>query len=256
MNNGSPSRLFIIPHSSLIIGGWLMAYEEMKHAVWQANMQLIEAGLVVLTFGNASAVDRQAGVMAIKPSGVDYKTLKPQNIVVLSVETGTIVDGDLRPSSDAPTHLVLYRAFQSIGGVAHTHSTYAAAWAQACREIPCLGTTHADYFHGPVPLTRHLSAEEIREDYEISTGKVIVERFREAGLSPDRFPGVLVANHGPFTWASSPLEAVENSIALEEIARTALLTLAVNPGGGTISQELLDKHFLRKHGPGAYYGQP
>jgi len=232
-----------------------MAYEQLKRDVWQANMGLVEAGLVVLAFGNASGADRQAGVMAIKPSGIDYKALKPENIVALSLETGKVVDGDLRPSSDTPTHLRLYKAFESIGGIAHTHSPCATSWAQACREIPCFGTTHADHFYGPAPVTRQLTADEIRGDYEVSTGEVIVERFRGAGLDPDQFPGVLVAGHGPFTWGPTPSKAMENAIALEEIARMALRTLAINPEAGPVSQALLDKHFLRKHGPGAYYGQ-
>lgn len=232
-----------------------MSYDGLKDNVYQANMRLVEAGLVVLTFGNASGVDREAGVMAIKPSGVDYDTLKADDIVVLSLETGEVIEGELNPSSDTPTHLVLYRAFETIGGLVHTHSSYATSWAQACREIPCYGTTHADGFHGPAPITRPLTAGEIGGDYEANTGEVIVARFRDAGIEPDHFPGVLVANHGPFTWGKTAAKAVEHAIMLEEIARMAAQTEAINPQIGPVSQALLDKHFLRKHGPGAYYGQ-
>jgi len=232
-----------------------MGHDALKQSVWQANMRLVEAGLVVLTFGNASGVDRRAGVMAIKPSGVEYETLRPDDIVVLTLDGGGVVEGGLNPSSDAPTHLVLYRAFESIGGVVHTHSTYATAWAQAGREIPCFGTTHADLLHGPVPLTRPLTPDETAGDYETETGNVIVERFRRGDLNPDHFPCVLAAHHGPFTWGATPGEAVEHAIILEQLAAMALRTLAINPDAAPISPSLLDKHFLRKHGPDAYYGQ-
>jgi len=232
-----------------------MEHEELRTAVWRANVRLVEAGLVVLTWGNASGVDRRAGVVAIKPSGVGYEALRPKDIVVVSLASGEVVDGELRPSSDTPTHLRLYEAFPAIGGIVHTHSTYATSWAQACREIPCLGTTHADHFYGPVPLTRPLTAEEIRGDYERSTGDVIVELFAERRLDPLHFPGALVAGHGPFVWGADPSAAVDNAVALEEIARSAFQAVAINPGVEQIPKVLLEKHFLRKHGPGAYYGQ-
>jgi L-ribulose-5-phosphate 4-epimerase len=232
-----------------------MAHDKLKHAVWEANMRLVEAGLVVLTFGNVSGADRRAGVMAIKPSGINYESLTPGDVVVLSLATGEVVEGALNPSSDTPTHLRLYQAFDSIGGVAHTHSTYASSWAQACRAIPCFGTTHADAFHGPVPATRRLRKKEIEEDYEGNTGAVIAERFRKGGLNPDHFPGVLVANHGPFTWGATAADAVEHSVILEEIARMAYQTVSLDPEMKPVARTLLDKHFLRKHGPGAYYGQ-
>lgn len=231
-----------------------MSFSKLKQDVWFTNMELAKSGLVVLTWGNVSGVDREAGVMAIKPSGVDYDALKPDDIVILSIDSGQKIEGDLRPSSDTPSHLILYQEFGSIGGVVHTHSAYATSWAQACREIPCLGTTHADYFYGSIPLTRQLTPEEIKEAYERNTGVVIVERFVEGGLSPEQFPGVLVSNHGVFTWGKDSMAAVESSIVVEEVARIAFHTMLLNPQA-SISQELLDKHFLRKHGPGAYYGQ-
>lgn len=234
----------------------MTAFKELREAVWQANLDLVKAGLVVLTWGNASGVDRAAGVMAIKPSGVDYAVLSPDDIVLLDLETGQPREATtLRPSSDTPTHLRLYRAFPEIGGVVHTHSECATSWAQAQREIPCLGTTHADQFYGSVPLTRPLSNAEIEGDYEVNTGEVIVERFHEAGLNPEYVPGVLVASHGPFTWGKTAAKAVENAIVLEQVARMALQTFTVNPQIGPVPQKLLDKHFLRKHGAGAYYGQ-
>lgn len=232
-----------------------MSFEELKEEVWLANKELAKSGLVVLTWGNVSGVDREAGVMAIKPSGVDYDELRPEDIVVLSIDKGEIVEGTLRPSSDTPSHLVLYRGFRSIGGLVHTHSTYATSWAQAGREIPCFGTTHADYFYGPVPLTRHLTPEEIKDEYERNTGKVIVERFSEGGLCPDEVPGVLVPNHGVFSWGDDTMAALEASIVLEEVAKMGLYTTLLNPQVSSIPQALLDKHFFRKHGSGAYYGQ-
>ncbi|MDP9174435.1 MAG: L-ribulose-5-phosphate 4-epimerase [Planctomycetota bacterium] len=232
-----------------------MPYEQLKQEVYDANLALVEAGLVVLTWGNASAADRAAGVMAIKPSGVAYDKLRPQDIVVLSLSTGQLVDGAGRPSSDTPTHLHLYRSFDSIIGVVHTHSTFATSFAQAQKPIPCLGTTHADNFYGPVPVTRAMKREEIEAEYELNTGKVIVECFREAKIDPAQVPGVLVASHAPFAWGPTPAKAVENAIVLEFAALMALNTLALAPGIGAIPQPLLDKHFLRKHGPKAYYGQ-
>jgi len=232
-----------------------MAYRELKERVWRANLDVVEAGLVELTWGNASGVDRQAGVMAIKPSGVPYDALQPEDIVLLSLDDGRTIDSRLRPSSDTPTHLHLYREFESIGGVVHTHSTHAVSWAQAEREVPCFGTTHADHFYGAVPVTRRMTADEIRSEYEHNTGVVIVERFRDGRLDPLEIPGVLVACHGPFAWGATVESAVENAIVLESVSRMALNTLHVNPSATAIDQALLDKHFLRKHGPGAYYGQ-
>jgi L-ribulose-5-phosphate 4-epimerase len=232
-----------------------MSYEELKNRVHRANLALVEAGLVVLTWGNASGADRQAGVMAIKPSGVPYDKLQPGDIVVLSIKTGEVVEGAARPSSDTPTHLHLYREFESVGGIAHTHSTYGTSFAQALREIPCLGTTHADNFYGTIPVTRALTSDEIGRDYELNAGKVIVECFRDGGIDPGNVPGVLVASHAPFAWGPDAEKAVENAIVLEFSARMALNALLLNPRVSPIPQALLDKHFLRKHGAGAYYGQ-
>ncbi|MCS6816858.1 MAG: L-ribulose-5-phosphate 4-epimerase [Blastocatellia bacterium] len=227
--------------------------EELKERVCAANLRLVREGLVILTWGNASGISRRDGVMVIKPSGVPYEQLRPEHMVVVSVETGEVVEGTLRPSSDTPTHLELYRAFPQIGGIVHTHSLYATIWAQAGREIPPLGTTHADYFHGPIPCTRPLTPEEIATDYEAYTGRVIVERF--AGLDPRHMPAVLVAGHAPFVWGETVEAAVEVAIVLEYVAHMALETLRLNPSSEPISEPLLDKHFFRKHGPGAYYGQ-
>ncbi|MHC5034634.1 MAG: L-ribulose-5-phosphate 4-epimerase AraD [Planctomycetota bacterium] len=232
-----------------------MTFQRLREEVWRANMGLVDAELVVLTWGNASGADREAGVMAIKPSGVAYDRLQPEDIVIVSLETGDVVEGDLRPSSDSPTHLLLYQGFEAIGGVVHTHSAYATSWAQAAREIPCLGTTHADHFYGPVPLTRELTAEEIAEDYEHNSGKVILESFSEGGLSPEHFPAALLPGHGPFTWGTDADEALHNAIVLEEVARLAFQTVVLNPEVSELRRALLDKHFLRKHGADAYYGQ-
>ena len=217
-----------------------MRFDALKNDVWQANMKLAESGLVVLTWGNASGVDRNSRVMAIKPSGVDYDGLRPDDIVIMSLDTNEVVEGSLRPSTDAPTHLVLYRSFETIGGVIHAHSPYTVSWAQACREIPCLGTTHADHFYGSVPLTRHLTPDEIKRGYEQRTGEVIVERFNQAQLSPDDMPGVLLPGHGAFVWGRNPTDAVKNGIILEEIAKMALFTLALNPEIRTIPEALLN----------------
>jgi len=233
-----------------------MAYEQLKEDVWRVNMGLVEAGLIVLTWGNASGVDRAAGVMAIKPSGVEYEALRAEHIVVVSLETGAVVEGAGRPSSDTPTHLCLYRSFPTIGGVIHTHSPSATSFAQALREIPCLGTTHADQFYGPVPLTRMMRDEEIRFNYELNTGRLIVECFEEKGLDPAQIPAVLVAGHGPFVWGATPAKALENAVVLEAVAEMAWRAVQLNPAVEPIPRALLDKHFLRKHGPGAYYGQP
>lgn len=225
--------------------------ESIRQQVRDANLQLVSEGLVRLTWGNASAIDRDRGVIWIKPSGVSYDEMTPDDMVEVDLHTGRY-NGPLRPSSDTPTHLQLYQSFPEIGAVIHTHSHWATVWAQACREIPCLGTTHADHFYGPVPLTRWLSDQEIQEAYELHTGKVIAERFQDE--NPMDCPGVLVAGHGPFTWGRTPAEAVRHAIILEEIARMAFHTLRL--GKETpISQVLQDKHFGRKHGPGKYYGQ-
>lgn len=232
-----------------------MAYEQLKQRVLAANLALVEAGLVTLTWGNVSGADRAAGVMAIKPSGVPYADMTADDIVVLSIADGRVIDGTNRPSSDTPTHLHLYQQFDSVGGVAHTHSTVATSFAQAMREIPCLGTTHADNFYGTIPCTRDLSRDEISNDYELNTGRVIVERFISGRIDPASVPGVLVARHAPFAWGTTCEKAVENAIVLEFSAQMALNTFLLNPAAGPIPQVLLDKHFLRKHGAGAYYGQ-
>ena len=232
-----------------------MESSELRERVFEANRAIVDADLVVLTFGNASAVDRAAGVMAIKPSGVPYEELDPASMVVVDLESGEAREGDARPSSDTPTHLVLYRAFEQVGGIVHTHSPFATAWAQARRELPCLGTTHADHFRGPVPVTRELTAEEIGGDYERRTGDVIVETVTGLGLDPLERPAVLVASHGPFAWGADAEKAVENAIALEVVAESSLRTELLRPGAEQVQPDLLNRHFLRKHGPGAYYGQ-
>lgn len=232
-----------------------MAIAELRERVFEANREIVKAGLVVITFGNASAVDRAAGVMAIKPSGVPYDALDPDSMVLVDLESGEAREGVARPSSDTPTHLVLYRAFEQVGGIVHTHSPFATAWAQARREIPCLGTTHADHFRGPVPVTRELTGEEIGGDYERRTGDVIVETVTGLGLDPLERPAVLVASHGPFAWGADAEKAVENAIALEVVAESSLRTELLRPAGEQVQPDLLDRHFLRKHGPGAYYGQ-
>jgi len=226
--------------------------EDLKEKVWQANLDLVKYNLVTLTFGNVSGFDRKMGLMAIKPSGISYEELKPKDIVIVDLK-GKVIEGKLKPSSDTPTHLKLYRAFKEIGGVSHAHSEYATAFAQAAREIPCLGTTHADCFHGPIPVTRYLSQKEVREDYEGNTGKVIIERF--AASNPLEMPAVLVAGHGPFCWGRSPLEAVENNLILERVSKIALATLLANPEKKPLPDYILRKHYQRKHGPDAYYGQ-
>jgi len=226
---------------------------ELKQAVLRANLELVRRGLVIETWGNASAVDRERGVVVIKPSGVPYGGMRSSQMVVVSLDSGEVVAGGLKPSSDTATHLILYRAFPSIGGVVHTHSLYATAWAQAGRELPAYGTTQADTWHGSVPCTRLLRPEEIRTDYEENTGRVIVERFRK--LDPAHYPAVLVASHGPFTWGRDVDEAVHHAVVLEFVAQLASETLRVNPKVGAMQGDLLDKHFLRKHGPRAYYGQ-
>jgi len=228
----------------------------LKERVWQANLNLVDAGLVVLTWGNASAINRDLGIMAIKPSGVDYESLTPHDIVLVSLETGEPLPGQaMRPSSDTATHLQLYRAFSSVCGVVHTHSSCATSWAQACRSIPAYGTTHADTFYGEVPVCRSLTREEIEEGYEINTGNIIVEHFAKNIINPDYIPAVLAAHHGPFTWGKTVAKAVEHAIILEEIARMAIQTEALKNKVSSIPDEYLDKHFMRKHGEDAYYGQ-
>lgn len=226
----------------------------LKEAVLEANLELPRRGLVIYTWGNVSGISREEGLVVIKPSGVPYEELKLEDLVVVDLD-GNQVEGKLRPSSDTPTHLVLYRAFPEIGGVVHTHSSWATSWAQAGRGIPALGTTHADYFYGEIPCTRDMTAEEIQRGYEAETGNVIVETFRTRGIDPLHVPGVLVKNHGPFSWGKDPLEAVHNAVVMEEVAKMAFRTLVLSPNVKAIDQVLLDKHFLRKHGPNAYYGQ-
>jgi L-ribulose-5-phosphate 4-epimerase len=233
-----------------------MQHADLQERALAANLALVRAGLVVLTFGNASAVDRDAGVMAIKPSGVSYDRLRATDVAVVDLATGAVVEGETRPSSDTPTHLALYRAWSDVGGVVHTHSPFATAWAQARREIPCFGTTHADHFNGAVPVTRPLTAGEIGGEYERATGDVIVETFAALGLGPLAMPAVLVASHGPFVWGASAEEAVENAIALEMVATSAYHSVALAGELEPVAPELLEKHFARKHGPSAYYGQP
>jgi L-ribulose-5-phosphate 4-epimerase len=229
-----------------------MLLQTLREEVLEANLELVRRGLVLYTFGNVSGIDRGQGLVAIKPSGVPYEAMTPVDIVITDLD-GKIVDGKLRPSSDLATHLELYKHFTHIGGVAHTHSEYATAWAQAEREIPCFGTTHADSFHGPVPVTGRLSEEQIAGDYELETGLAICRRFAE--IDPDSIPAALVAGHGPFSWGTSATEAAHNSAILEYVARMASHTLALNPETGPLARALHDKHFLRKHGSHAYYGQ-
>ncbi|MGQ9673655.1 MAG: L-ribulose-5-phosphate 4-epimerase AraD [Candidatus Aminicenantales bacterium] len=225
---------------------------DLKEIVWRANLELVRLNLVTLTWGNVSGLDRKEGLVAIKPSGLAYEEMKVSDIVLVDLE-GRRVEGRLNPSSDTPTHLELYKAFTGIESVAHTHSEHATMFAQAAREIPCLGTTHADVFHGPVPVTRFMTRSEVRRDYERNTGRVIAERFE--GLDPLKVPAVLVAGHGAFTWGKTPAEAVEISLALEKIARLALGTLLLHPRRLGLPRYLLGKHHERKHGPEAYYGQ-
>ena len=225
--------------------------EQLKQQVFQANLDLVKHGLVIFTWGNVSAIDRSMGLVVIKPSGVSYEKMTASDIVVVNLK-GEIVEGNLKPSSDTPTHLVLYKKFKNIGGVVHTHSEWATSWAQAGKGIPAIGTTHADYFYGEIPCTRKMTSEEIKGEYELETGNVIAERFKE--LNPDMIPGVLVNNHGPFSWGKDANEAVHNAVVMEEVAKMTFRSLHLNPQV-TMDQVLLDKHFLRKHGANAYYGQ-
>lgn len=227
-------------------------FNELRESVLEANLALPRHGLVTFTWGNVSGFDPQTGQVAIKPSGVAYERLRLEDIVVLNLQ-GERIAGSLNPSSDTATHLLLYRTWPQLRGIVHTHSTYATAWAQAGRPIPALGTTHADYFHGEVPCSRPLSRAEVEGDYELQTGQVIVETF--AAIHPLSRPGILVAEHAPFAWGTSPQQAVHNAVVLEEVARMALFTTLLNPGRPAIATHLLDKHYLRKHGENAYYGQ-
>jgi L-ribulose-5-phosphate 4-epimerase len=227
-------------------------HEDLRKAVCDANLELQKQKLVIYSWGNVSEIDRSKGVIAIKPSGVMYDELTPEKIVLVDFD-GNIVEGSLNPSSDTPTHLELYRNFESIGGICHAHPTGATMWAQACKEIPCFGTTSADYFYGAVPVTEVMTEKEIQSDYELNTGKCIVRRF--ADMDPMEIPAVLVANHAPFTWGKSAAASVESMVVLEQTAIMALGTITINPKQGPISQALLDKHYLRKHGKNAYYGQ-
>lgn len=225
--------------------------EELKEKVFKANLDLVKHGLVIFTWGNVSGIDREKGLVVIKPSGVSYDDMKADDMVVVDLVSGNVVEGSLRPSSDTPTHLALYRAFPETGGVVHTHSTYATAWAQAGIDLPNIGTTHADYFHDAVPCTRDMTEPEVKGDYELETGNVIVERF--GGMNPMHTPGVLVKNHGPFAWGTTPADAVHNAVVLEQIAKMASIAYTVNPSL-TMNPLLVEKHFSRKHGPNAYYG--
>ena len=225
--------------------------EKLKEEVFQANLDLVKYGLVIFTWGNVSGIDREKGLVVIKPSGVSYEKMKPKDMVVMNLY-GQVVEGDLKPSSDTPTHLVLYRQFENIGGVVHTHSEWATSWAQAGKGIPAIGTTHADYFYGEIPCTRKMTKEEIEGDYELETGKVIIERFK--GIDPDSIPAVLVNNHGPFSWGTDAHNAVHNAVVMEEVAKMTFRSLQLNPET-VMDQVLLDKHYLRKHGKNAYYGQ-
>jgi L-ribulose-5-phosphate 4-epimerase len=226
--------------------------QQLKEEVLEANLEIVRRGLVLYTFGNASGIERESGLVVIKPSGVPYESMAAADFVVTDLD-GNIVEGKLRPSSDLATHLALYRAFPQIGGVVHTHSRAATVWAQAGRQIPCFGTTHADYFYGPIPVAGPLSADEIRNQYELNTGLAIVRRFQ--GINPLSMPAVLVAGHAPFAWGTDAAGAAYNAVVLEEVAELAWRTITLEPETPPISQELLDKHFLRKHGPDAYYGQ-
>ena len=230
-----------------------MLLPDLRRAVLEANLELVRSGLVRFTFGNASGISRKHSLVVIKPSGVPYERMRPSDLVVTDL-TGKVVEGKLRPSSDLPTHLVLYKSFPTIGGVSHTHSEYATAWAQARCPIPCLGTTHADSFHGPVPVTEALEDAEITSNYEENTGHVIVRAFRDIDYAS--IPAVLAANHGPFAWGPGPLESAHNAAILESVARMAYFAMGINPHARAIGRTLHDKHFLRKHGKDAYYGQP
>lgn len=228
--------------------------EDLKQKVLEANLLLPKYGLVVFTWGNVSGIDREKGLVVIKPSGVDYDIMKADDMVVTDLD-GNVVEGKLKPSSDLATHLEFYKHFKDIGGVVHTHSVNAVAWAQAGKDIPALGTTHGDYFYGQIPCTRLMTDDEIKNNYELNTGKVVVEEFEKRHIDPNQMPGVLVHSHGPFTWGKDPFDAVHNSVVLDTLAKMALKTITINGDVDSMQRELLNKHFLRKHGPGAYYGQ-
>jgi len=227
--------------------------QQLKEEVYEANINLVKEGLVILTWGNASAIDRSSGMMVIKPSGVPYDKMKPKDMVVVSIETGKVVEGKLRPSSDTPTHCVLYAGFAEVGGIAHMHSPHATAWAQANKELPPFGTTHADHFHGTIPCTREMTEREIEESYEENTGRVILGRFD--GIDPMNMPAVFVASHAPFTWGTTVADAVKNAVTLERVCGMASEALSLNPSLSRMPRALVDKHFFRKHGKNAYYGQ-
>ena len=228
---------------------------ELKKQVYEANMAIQRNRLAIFTWGNVSGVDRSKGLVVIKPSGVEYDALSPIDLPVVDLATGRVVEGDLNPSSDTKTHVELYNAYPQLGGIVHTHSPHAVAWAQANRDIPCYGTTHADYFYGPIPCCRNLTAEEIEADYEGNTGRVIIETFNGRGINPAHVPAVICANHGPFTWGKDAAQAVYHAVVLEEVARMAMFTEQIRPNVGPAPQCIQDKHFMRKHGPNAYYGQ-
>ena len=228
--------------------------EELKTRVLDANLDLVAKGMVIYTWGNVSELDRETGIMAIKPSGVDYDEMTADDMVLVDVATGKVVEGKWKPSSDTPTHLELYRAFPEIGGITHTHSTNAVAFAQAGKAIPALGTTHADYFYGPIPCTRSLTKEEVEEAYEVNTGKVIIETIKAGGYDPLAIPGIVVQNHGPFSWGKNGANSVYNAVVMDKVAEMDIKTLTLNPNA-SMPQYILDKHYYRKHGPNAYYGQ-
>ncbi len=228
---------------------------ELKHQVWEANLQLPKHGLVTFTWGNVSGVDREKGLMVIKPSGVEYEGMCADDMVVVDLESGERVEGKWKPSSDTDTHLALYRAFPSLGGIVHTHSRWATSFSQAGKGVPAFGTTQGDYFYGEIPCTRKMTPEEIAGSYELETGNVIIETFRTRKIDPAQIPAVLVNSHGPFAWGTDPHNAVHNAVVLEEVAFMAFHAMALTPGLSPMQPELLDKHYLRKHGPGAYYGQ-
>lgn len=225
---------------------------ELKEKVYEANMDLWKKGMVIYTWGNVSGIDRDKGLVVIKPSGVDYDAMRPEDMVVVDLN-GNVVEGKLRPSSDTPTHIVLYKEYGQMGGIVHTHSTHAVAFAQAGKPITALGTTHADYFFGDIPCTRSLTAEEVKDAYEVNTGNVIIETFE--GMDPMAVPGVVCKNHGPFAWGKNPADAVYNSVVMEKVAEMAYITYGINPGVERAPQYIMDKHYYRKHGPNAYYGQ-
>ncbi len=227
---------------------------QLKESVYRANLDLVRHNLVIFTWGNVSGIDRESGLVVIKPSGVPYDKMTAADMVVVDLNSGKVVEGNLNPSSDTPTHLAIYRAFPEVRGIVHTHSTYATAWAQAGKDIPNIGTTHADYFHNDIPCTDDMTEAEVKGDYELETGNVIVRRFVRDNINPMHTPGVLVKNHGPFTWGTSPDNAVYNAVVMEQVAKMAFVSLSVNPNT-TMNPLLIEKHFSRKHGPNAYYGQ-